>query len=84
MRRPALFVPLLAVAALIPAGCGNRADLEPKAGQTLPVTPAGAPKQPTPEELTTPPTQARPQRSDEPLKRSEEREADEFDLPPPG
>jgi hypothetical protein len=73
----------IALATLLSA-CGNKDDLEPAKGEILPVTPAGAPKQPTPEELMTPTTQARPERSDEPLKRSEERKDDEYDLPPPG
>ena len=66
------------------AACGTKADLKPAAGEVLPVKPAGAPKVPTPEELMTPSSQARPERSDEPLKRSEERQEDEFELPPPG
>lgn len=66
------------------AACGKKVDLQPGAGKTMPVTPAGAPKQPTAEELMTPPVQARPERSDEILRRSEQRPTDEFDLPPPG
>lgn len=67
---------------LILAGCGRQVDLQPKQGQSLPVKPEGAPKVPTPVDLMTPSTQARPQRSDEQLKRSEERKDDTFDLPP--
>lgn len=66
------------------AACGKKVDLHPSAGKAMPVTPAGAPKQPTAEELMTPPVQARPERSDEILRRSEQRPTDEFDLPPPG
>ena len=66
------------------SGCGKKVDLQPRAGKTMPVTPEGAPKQPTAEELMTPPVQARPERSDEILRRSEQRPTDEFDLPPPG
>jgi hypothetical protein len=40
--------------------------------------------QPTVEELIEPSSQARPKRSDELLKRSEERREDKFDLPPKG
>jgi len=38
---------------------------------------------PTPEELLTPPTIARPVRIDEIVRRSEPRRPDRFDLPPP-
>lgn len=68
---------------LLLAACGGREALEPVAGQSLPVKPAAARTQPTAEALLTPPPIARPERVDEPLKRSEEREADPFDLPPP-
>ncbi|WP_260580810.1 hypothetical protein [Sphingopyxis sp. PET50] len=70
------------VAAL--GACGKREDLKPIAGEAPPPLPVGARKQPTTEELTTPDAQARPARSDELLKRSERREPDDFDLPPPG
>lgn len=68
--------------ALLIAGCGAREPLQPPPGGSLPVAPAMAERQPTPEELLTPPTIARPERIDEPLRRSEEREDDRFDLPP--
>lgn len=74
----------LCVLSLGLAGCGKKVDLQPRAGKVLPVMPAGAPKQPTAEDLMTPPVQARPERSDEILRRSEQRPTDEFDLPPPG
>src|SRR3546814_10572701 len=61
-----------------------REDLKPVADQAPPVTPIGATRPPTNEELTTPDAQAVPARSDELLKRSEQREPDDFDLPPPG
>ena len=70
------------VAAL--GACGKQEDLKPVAGQAPPPLPVGAKTQPTTEELTTPDAQARPARSDELLKRSEQREPDDFDLPPPG
>ncbi len=38
---------------------------------------------PTADELLTPPPYARPERIDELMKRSQPREADPFDLPPP-
>ncbi len=72
-----------AVLALIATtGCGRRADLSYPEGSSGPATPAGASAPPTPPELVAPTTQARPKRSDELLRQSEEREADEFDLPP--
>jgi predicted small lipoprotein YifL len=66
------------------AACGSKEDLKPVAGQPAPVIPLGASRAPTTEELTTPDAQALPARSDELLKRSERREPDDFDLPPPG
>jgi hypothetical protein len=75
----------VAFAALLAlAGCGAREPLRPAAGETLPPKPAMAAKAPTVDELLTPPTDARPDRSDELLKRSEERPDDRFNLPPPG
>lgn len=64
--------------------CGSKEDLKPVAGQPAAAIPVGAKRAPTTEELTTPDAQARPARSDELLKRSEQREPDDFDLPPPG
>jgi hypothetical protein len=64
------------------AACGGREELQPAQGKTLPPAPYGAEAQPTPSELMTPDAQARPQRSDELLRRSEERRDDRFDLPP--
>ena len=73
----------MAAIALLGA-CGSREDLKPVAGQPAPVIPVGAIRAPTTEELTTPDARAGPARSDELLKRSEQREPDDFDLPPPG
>lgn len=64
------------------AACGGRVALKPKAGQSLPVKPETAAAVPTPEQLMEPEVQARPKRSDEQLRRSEERQEDKFDLPP--
>lgn len=64
------------------AGCGARVALEPKDGAAMPVKPAMAAQVPTAVQLTTPEPQARPERSDEQLRRSEERQEDKFDLPP--
>jgi hypothetical protein len=66
------------------AACGNMEPLQPKAGEGMPARPAMAARAPTTEELLTPPAHARPARQDDGLRRSEEREDDEFDLPPTG
>ena len=63
-------------------GCGAARDLKPLAGKSLPVAPYGATATPTPTQLLTASSQARPNRSDELLKSSEERQGNEFDLPP--
>ena len=78
-----ILVTTLAAAALLGA-CGAKEDLKPAANQPAAVIPVGATRAPTTEELTTPDAQALPTRSDELLKRSEKREPDDFDLPPPG
>ena len=64
------------------AGCGSAVGLKPPPGSALPPAPYGATAQPTPTQLVTPTPQQRPQRSDELLTSSQERRADEFDLPP--
>lgn len=74
---------LALVLAAATGGCGKVADLEPAAGKALPVKPMMAKTTPSAEELLTPPAYARPDRVDELLKRSEPREPDPFDLPPP-
>jgi hypothetical protein len=78
--RPA--VTAIAVFILL-AGCGGRQQLRPAEGQSMPVTPAMATRAPTAAELLEAPPIARPERVNEILKRSEEREDDRFDLPPP-
>ena len=83
MANSRLVVATLVAAALLGA-CGAKEDLKPPANQPAPAIPVGAKRAPTTEELTTPDAQARPARSDELLKRSEQREPDDFDLPPPG
>ena len=73
------------IAALIAlSGCGSREGLQPEAGKSLPPKPAMATTTPTVDELLTPPPVARPDRSDELLKKSEEQPDDRFNLPPPG
>jgi hypothetical protein len=73
---------LTASCALI-AACGKVAPLQPAPGQPLPVKPLLAKTTPTAEQLLTPPTNARPERVDELIRRSQPREPDRFDLPPP-
>jgi len=68
---------------LLLSGCGAATALKPAEGKALPMPPYGAKATPTPKELLTPSNQARPERSDELLKQSQERRGDEFDLPPP-
>ena len=65
------------------AGCGRVADLQPRAGKSLPQKPALAARALTAEELLEKPPHADPRRVDELGKRGEVREADRFDLPPP-
>src|SRR5690242_8674578 len=79
--KPSRLVPLVALTVL--AGCGRGADLQPPPGHALPVKPLMARATPTPKDLLTPPTYARPDRVDELITRSQERQADPFDLPPP-
>ncbi len=64
------------------AACGGKEELRPAAGDSLPPTPVGVATPPTPTELMKPEVQARPRRSDELLRKSEERRDDRFDLPP--
>jgi hypothetical protein len=73
----------IAAMAVLLAGCGKQADLQPAAGQPLPVKPLMARTTPTPNELLTVPVYARPDRVDELVKRSEPRKPDPFDLAPP-
>jgi hypothetical protein len=72
----------MVVLALALSACGARVKLSPKTGNSMPVKPETASTVPTVDQLITPDTQARPKRSDEQLKRSEERREDKFDLPP--
>ncbi len=75
---------LLAGTTLVLAGCGNRGALQPAKGEALPPPVYGERKTPSGEDLLIPSSQALPERSDELLRRSEKRQDDEFDLPPPG
>jgi len=76
---------LLAAAALLAlAACGKRDALRPADGHSLPPKPATAAIRPDVPALLTPPVETRPGRSDDVLRRSEERPDDRFNLPPPG
>ncbi len=66
------------------SACGGRVKLKPQEGASMPVKPEDVQAQPTVEEMIAPSTQANPKRSDELLRRSEERRDDKFDLPPKG
>ena len=70
-------------AALAIGGCGRVTELKPAPGESLPVKPLLARATPTPRELLTIPTYAKPDRVDELMKRSEPRPQDQFNLPPP-
>lgn len=75
---------LVATIALALAACGRREPLRPLAGESMPVAPAMASTEPTTDDLLAPTPEQRPERVDELLRRSEERQDDPFDLPPPG
>ncbi|MGN6279582.1 MAG: hypothetical protein ACTHM8_12785 [Sphingomonas sp.] len=72
----------IALLALPLAACGSAARLKPAEGKALPPAPYGATATPSPQDLLTPSTQARPTRDDELLKESKKRDPDPFDLPP--
>ena len=74
-------IAILGLTALL-AACGQKTDLKPLAGETLPPTPYGAEVQPDSQDLLALDPQAAPDRSVELRTRSEEREDDPFDLPP--
>ncbi len=65
------------------AACGSRESLQPAPGQKMPPQPAMATSPQTTTQLLEIPPIAKPERIDEPLKRSQAREEDRFDLPPP-
>ena len=77
MRKIALLTLACALAA-----CGQKAELTPQAGASLPPAPYGSEVQPSAAELLAVDPQAAPDRSVELRTRSEEREDDPFDLPP--
>jgi hypothetical protein len=77
-----LFPGLLLALAL--AACGKQGDLAPVAPHTAPVKAADVQKAPTPEEMLRLPPQSQPNRVDDPVRKSEERADDRFNLPPTG
>ena len=78
MRKTATL--LLVLAAL--HGCGQTAELKPRAGHDLPVVPFGRGDRPSAGNLLEPDPQASPLRSVELRQKSENRKDDPFDLPP--
>lgn len=75
---------LIVAMAIVLTGCGSANGLQPGPNVSLPPKPYGATAAPTPAQLMTPSNQARPERSDELLRASEQRRGDDFDLPPSG
>ena len=82
MKRDKLILSAVLALPLVLTACGTRTALEPKAGASLPPAPQGQAQARTAEELLELPALARPERSVELRRRSEEREDDPFDLPP--
>ncbi len=82
MTRPVAALGLIG-AALSLVGCGQAADLKPLPGNAMPPAPYGASSEKTTAELLKLPPQAEPERSAELRSRSEPREDDPFELPPP-
>ncbi len=66
------------------AACGKIGPLTPVTPDRAPPRPNDALVPPTPEQQLIRQPQAEPERIDDPLRRSEERKGDRFDLPPPG
>ncbi len=83
MRKPSVALTILLLSVALSA-CGSKKPLARPAGDPVPPTPAAAEAAPDSDALVTPDTQARPDRSDEVLKRSQRRGEDRFDLPPTG
>ena len=64
------------------SACGAANGLKPPAAAANTPKPYGATAAPTAAQLLTPTSQARPERSDELIRKSERRRGDDFDLPP--
>ena len=71
---------LMLIAAL--SACGSKQPLKRPPGDPVPPKAAAADVAPSSDDLVTSDSQARPDRNDEILKRSERRTDDRFDLPP--
>ncbi len=69
--------------ALLLAGCGKQGALAPVPPNPPPVAPINAARAPTPDEMLQQPTQSIPTRVDDPIRSSQERPDDRFNLPPP-
>jgi predicted small lipoprotein YifL len=68
---------------LLLAGCGLKGDLKPVPPQGPPPTPRGETGSPASADMLERAPQAAPLRVDDPVKKSEERPEDRFNLPPP-
>ena len=73
---------LIIAIAMTATACGKVGDLEPRTGNSLPPKAYGQMTAQTSAILSTASVQARPDRTDELLKRSDRREDDPFDVPP--
>ena len=73
---------LLGLAGLALSACGNRRELKPAAGQSLPPAPYGVEQKRGADDLLKVPVQAKPERSVELRSRSQDRQDDPFNLPP--
>ncbi|GGD46740.1 hypothetical protein GRI62_09160 [Erythrobacter arachoides] len=82
MKRTAATSAATIAALLLLSACGQKADLEPAAGEALPQPPYGASTPLDANDLLALDPQAAPERSVELRRESEEREDDPFDLPP--
>ena len=83
MGRARIIKLAIGAACFLLVACGARQPLRPAPGDSPPPASAMAAQTPTTEEMLTPPPVARPERAGEPLRRSEERQDDRFELPPP-
>lgn len=70
------------LALLLLAGCGLKGPLAPVPPATAPVAQRGQTVAPTTTQMLVLPAQSKPERVDDPVKKSEERPDDRFNLPP--
>lgn len=71
-------------ALLLLAACGRQGVLEPRPGAGVAPLPINTTTAPTTDQLLAIPPQAAPDRVDDPVRNSNERREDRFNLPPPG